>query len=143
MTQANSALPAELIEAYQQTYYYVHATIPFSLQIGEGSGALKALYDQLDVHQCAFITAYNPYSEPTDQMQNIDRQSQLQRLVQDQGYRFIEGIGQHPSGCWAGEPSVLIFDIPLKKAFELAEQFGQNAFVWIDQSASPTLHFLR
>jgi hypothetical protein len=143
MNSAKSTLSPELIEAYRQTHYQVHDNPPFTLRIDEPSSALRSLFDKKRIQRCAFLTAHNPFSELTNEIQNCERQSELKALVDAQGLPYLEGIGQLPNGEWPGEPSLLILGITRENASKLAMHFGQNAFVWASSNATPSLHLLR
>jgi hypothetical protein len=52
---------------------------------------------------------------------------------------FVDGIGQHPSNKWPGEPSVLILNLDLESTKVLAAKYEQHAFVWTGETAVPEL----
>ena len=67
----------------------------------------------------------------------------LKNVLRARSLRWLEGLGQHPSNQWPGEPSVLILGLSLAAAKVLAEDFEQNAFVWSGAGAMPQLVLLR
>ena len=56
---------------------------------------------------------------------------------------YHEGMGEHPSGQWPGEPSFLILGLPLDAAKQLGARHEQNAIVWCGTDAVPQLILLR
>jgi hypothetical protein len=69
------------------------------------------------------------------------RQQALKAELKKSGLCFIDGIGQHPSNQWPGEPSFLILNLNRASATELAAQYKQHAFVWAGETALPELVF--
>lgn len=138
MTQ-DSTLPAELLQAFAETDYIVHHEPPFTMNIGQPCPELKALMAEHNALCAAFITAWNPFSQQLSAKQNEDRQQALLAELKRRGLKFIEGIGQHPSNNWPGEPSVLVLDLEKEVARLLAFHLEQHALVWIPRDAVPTL----
>jgi hypothetical protein len=138
MTQ-ESTIPDELLQAFGETNYIVHHEAPFTMNIGQHCPALKALMDEHNALCAAFITAWNPFSQQLSAEQNETRQAELKAELKRRGLKFIEGIGQHPSNNWAGEPSVLVLDLEKESAKALAGHYEQHAFVWSVRDALPIL----
>jgi hypothetical protein len=90
-------------------------------------------------HCAAFITAWNPFSQQLSEQENKDRQQELKAKLKTRGLAFVDGIGQHPSNEWPGEPSLLIFNLNRESAKVLAAQYEQHAFVWSGETAVPEL----
>lgn len=132
-------IPAELLQAYTETDYIVHHAPPFTLKIGEPSPALLQLFDKSNAVCAAFITAYNPFSESLPEYKNKELQAQLEADLKKRSLQFIDGIGQHPSGDWLGEPSVLVLGLNLEAAKTMGRLYGQNAIVWCDRDGVPVL----
>mgnify|MGYP000373152402 CR=1 FL=1 len=137
MRDGHSSISAELLQAYSETDYIVHHAPPFTLKIGETSPALLQLFDKTNALCAAFITAYNPFSESLPEYKNKEHQAQLEADLKKRSLQFIDGIGQHPSGDWPGEPSVLVLDLDLAAATVLAKHYQQNAFVWCGRDGVP------
>lgn len=132
-------LATELIQAYKETNFIVYGEQPFTLKIGEPSSALVQLFDKTNALCAAFITACNPFSESLPEHINNELQKTLKDDLTKRSLKFIDGIGQHPSGNWPGEPSFLVLDLDLAAARVLAMHHKQNAFVWCGQSGVPEL----
>lgn len=133
---------AALRQAYLGTDYIVDTTPPFVLIIGEISAGLAALYAARGVDCCAYLTAYNPHSEPLSEATNALRQQALTRDIQTTGLDMIEGRGQHPDGAWPAEPSILVLGMHRDLACELGRKYEQNAIVLADSAARPELIWL-
>jgi hypothetical protein len=144
---ATSNLAPALLQAYRETHYRVNSessdSEPLLLRVGEASKPLAILHKKFGVDCSAFITACNPWSESLPDAQNSRRQENLLHTLRTRSLRWLEGIGQHPSNQWPGEPSVLILGLSLAAAKVLAEDFEQNAFVWSGSDARPQLVLLR
>lgn len=135
-----------LLQAYGETHYKVVAETGLPsivLRVGEISMPLAGLHSRFGVDCSAFITACNPWSESHSDLENAKRMEKLQHALQVRSLRWLEGVGQHPSNLWPGEPSVLVLGLSLAAARVLAEDFEQNAFVWAGPDARPRLELLR
>lgn len=132
-------ITAELLQAYTETDFIVHHTAPFSLKIGVLSHSLLHLFLKKNVVCAAFLTAYNPFSESLPEYKNKALQAALEDDLKKRSLTFIDGIGQHPSGDWPGEPSFLVLDLDLAAATTLAKIYQQNAFVWCGRDGVPQL----
>lgn len=119
-----------LLRAFQETHYIVHHQPPFTLRIGQYSLELDALLKDTGHGCAAFITAWNPMSQPLSQEENRSRQQSLIHEVNARGLTALLGIGQHPSNGWAGEESILVPGLQLEAARAIARKFEQLAFVW-------------
>jgi hypothetical protein len=131
----------ELVQAFMETEYFVHADPAFKMKIGQPCPELARLMAEHKAQCAAFITAWNPFSQALSLTENEQRQQALKAQIKTHGLSWIEGIGQHPSNQWPGEPSVLILTLNRASATELAAQYEQHAFVWADETAVPTLVF--
>lgn len=144
---ATSTLAPELLRDYEETHYRVNAASPdqaeFVLRVGEVSKQLAAVHKKSGVDCSAFVTACNPWSESLTDAENAIRQASLLLALRVRSLRWHDGIGQHPSNQWPGEPSVLILGLSLVAAKVLAQDFEQNAFVWAGADAKPQLVVLR
>ncbi|SEJ82738.1 DUF3293 domain-containing protein [Paraburkholderia diazotrophica] len=140
---SDSQIPRATIQAYLETHYCVHGSMPTTLKIGEFNASLAAIHDAHAVRNSAFITACNPFSRMLDDAANVDLQRALALELSQRGLTFIGGIGRHPSNGWPGEPSFLVPGISVEDAKALGMQFGQNAVVWSGGDAVPQLVLLR
>jgi len=76
-----STIPLDLIRAYRETAYRVDAPDSFVLSVDKRSESLEKLYAAHSVSSCAFITAWNPYSESFSAEDNSTRQTRLAKDV--------------------------------------------------------------
>ncbi|MBL8723131.1 MAG: DUF3293 domain-containing protein [Planctomycetes bacterium] len=127
------------LQAYRETLYHVAAREPFALRIGSPSSELRAAHTAAGVACSAFVTACNPRSKRLAAAENALRQKALCTLLRDQGWRWLEGRGEHPTNGWPPEPSVLILGMPREVAVVLARRFEQHALVWIGGDGVPDL----
>lgn len=139
----DSKLTADLINAYQVTNFQVKADPAFILNVNRISEELKVLFKQYRVESAAFITAWNPLSNPLSNQENQLRNNDLENELNLRSLKFINGFGQDPLGQWAGEDSFLVLGISLEASKKLGTQFEQNAIVWSDKDAIPKLIMLR
>jgi hypothetical protein len=140
---SESVIPAATIEAYLATDYQVHAPEPFVLKIGRASPELAHWFKRSRTDSAIFITAWNPWSEPTSAPENAAAQQQLLAEIKARGLPYLDGEGRDASGRWPGEPSLLVFGILLEAAKKLARRFRQNGLVYAVSDAIPRLILLR
>ena len=77
----------------------------------------------------AYLTAHNPRSHLLSPAANAARHEQLERMLRLMKLPFAPAEGRDPSGEWAAEPGVLLFDVPAAQVHELGRIFEQNAVV--------------
>ena len=144
---STSVLAPALLRAYEETHYCVDGALPdqaeFVLRVDQVSKPLAAVHKKFGVDCSAFVTACNPWSENFSDAENVKRQESLLQTLRIRSMRWLDGIGQHPSNQWPGEPSVLILGLSLATAKVLAQDYEQNAFVWAGSDAKPQLVVLR
>ena len=139
----DSVIDQRSIQAYLETDYHVHGDALVTLNIGVANPTLSALHKAHRIESSAFITACNPFSQSCDESVNAERQAALARELQQRSLTYIEGIGQHPTNGWLGEPSFLVLGLPREAAKALGNRHEQNAIVWCGLDAVPELVLLR
>jgi hypothetical protein len=140
---ADTLIPHDTITAYLETNYEVVATEPFTLKVGETSDALLDCHQKYSVANSCFITACNPLSQLSPIATNTKRQAALRLALEDQGFDYLDGAGEHPSNQWPPEPSFLVLGLDLKQSRLLGARFEQNGIVWNNELAIPQLVLLR
>jgi len=136
-------LPPELIQAYRETHYRVEGVEPFTLKVDQvSSEVLKALAKR-GLKSCAFVTAWNPYSIALKEEENTILERKLNLHLNAQGLNHTPGEGVHPSNGWSGERSSLVWGVSETNAREIAEEFQQNAFIWVGEDGIPELILMR
>jgi hypothetical protein len=123
----------QLIKAYRQASYVVFVDdSEITLKVGKVSPELVTIMKNNNVNCAAFLTAYNPHSQQLELTVNEQSQAKLFRELQSLNINYLLGEGRDDSGEWLAESSVLALGISLQNTEILAEQFKQNAFVWIN-----------
>ena len=132
MTNRTHSISAQLAKAYQQAHYVIHGEDgEIQLRVGQASPELAALMQQHATQSAAFLTAYNPYSVLLSAEENARNHNALINDIAALGLKWIAGEGADASNLWPSEPSVLALGITLHGAELLADQYQQNAFLWI------------
>ena len=143
LLRSGTVIDQRTVQAYLETDYQVQAEVPIALRIGVANALLATLHKSHRVDSSAFITACNPFSLPSDELANAERQSALASELKFRSLFFMEGLGLHPSGNWPAEPSYLVFGVSREAAKALGVRFEQNAIVWSGADAVPELVLLR
>ena len=142
MDDISSNIDQRLIEAYQATTYAVKA-LALALRIGEKNRHLEEFLIDNNEYSFAFVSAYNPYSQPLSEMENKARHLQLITWLKAKGFRYKTGYGIPDDSSWFPEKSVLILGISKKKAKELGNELEQNAVIFGILGKAPELVLLR
>lgn len=130
---ATKTVHPNLVRAYREAIYIVNeGDDAIALKVGEVSPALATLMRVHKATTAAIITAYNPYSEIQPSAENERMQAALVAVLKATATVCFNAIGSDPEGEWDPEPSTLALGISLVEAQRLADQFGQNAFIWIN-----------
>jgi hypothetical protein len=138
----DSAVDPELIELYRATDYWVHAGEPFVLRVDVPSPALAKLHEAHAVASSAFLTAYNPFSEPRDEAENAARQATLEAELKARGLGYVHGEGRGSDEDWI-EPSFLVLGVTREDACGIGARYEQNAILFADADAVLCLVLLR
>jgi hypothetical protein len=110
----------------------------FTLRAFHRSSALHRLHLAFNVAGSAFLTAFNPYSERSDEVKNQSYQDQLIADVRER-WKFLPGEAVDPQGRWPAEPSVLVLGISREEAILLGKKYRQNAILVADEEGNTTL----
>ena len=136
-------IPQDIVQAYLETDYRVHAEPAFTLRVGNQSAELMAHHKILGKVCSTFITAWNPWSKQLGILDNKALNAALLTELDHLGLTYTEGVGQHPSNAWLGEESFLVFGLPLDESKALGSRYEQNALIWCGEDATPQLILLR
>lgn len=120
-----------LLRAYRDTDYRVDVDAGFSIRIGTRCAALDVILSAHGMSEAAFLTAWNPYSKATSEIDNAAAQAHLAAHLTAAGYEFLQGEGVGQGGDWPPEPSLLILGISRQAATEISKSYGQNAYVYV------------
>ena len=125
----------QLVRAYREAIYIVNKdNEKINLKVGEVSNELSKLMKSQKAQTAAILTAFNPYSEVRSTVENERSQSKLTKALSLKSIVCINAIGTDAKGEWGAEPSILTLGISLQDAEFLADAYGQNAFIWINNS---------
>lgn len=134
---ANGTIAPNLVKAYRNAHYFVHhGEEVYLLKVGEVNYSLSALLQTYGACSAAFLTAYNPYGQMRSVAENQAAQEQLLAELAQAGIETIDGLGADPQDDWDAEPSVLALGLSRFRAEQLADQYGQNAFLWIANASA-------
>jgi len=97
---SESTLAPGLVQAYRVTEYRVFGTDPFVITVGVASSELLALCHGQKITCAAFFTACNPFSQELAPHENQRRQDELAKALSQRGLKYLDGVGQHPTGGW-------------------------------------------
>lgn len=129
-----------LREAYLNTDYIIDDELGFwQINIGDTDRPLSRYLNTFKNPTAAFITAHNPMSKKLKEGQNKQRQQQLQQAVSKLGLSSCKGYGLSQHNDWPKEHSLLITNVTKQQASQLAKDFQQAAFVWIDEKGLVSL----
>lgn len=130
-----------LIEAYENTNYYIYHDTEIIINIAKKNIDLINLFKDKNLISASIITAYNPFSKIMTEEQNLSAQLQLKKMIEDSNLSYLDAIGQDIKKEWPGEPSFFIENISKENAIKLGKKFNQNAIVWVDKNLIPELIF--
>ena len=142
---ADTTLEPGLIDHYRRTEYRVaDQGFSFTMRIDQPCAALLECMKHFLVTEAAYLTAWNPRSEPTTMARNQAAQRALEAEVVSRGWRPLFGEGVGTDGSWAPEPSLLVLGISIEAACGIGRKYGQNAIVAAraDEEAVPRLILL-
>ena len=131
MTSARAGLD----RAYRAAQYWVLAEEPFFLRVDAVSPPLDRLLANHAAVRAALLTAANPASRQVSALQNAHGHEVLAAAVGALGLIALPASNRDPDGKWPDEPGLLVLQITLTAARQLASQFGQNAWLWCELAA--------
>jgi hypothetical protein len=136
-------LDPDLVQAYRDAVYEIHADAVIRLKVSEYSHSLAGLHKEYQCTTSALITACNPRSQVLSAAENDTRTHALTEEVEKLGYCHLPAVGRDPSRRWPDEPSLWIAGLTKNDAKDLADAFQQNGFLWMEEDAIPRLRLLR
>ena len=127
--------------AYRRTAYRIRSDPPLALRIDEANPALDRLLSERGVATWAFITAFNPHSQPKSEDENSAADVRLHETLAAAGYATLAADAVSDDARWPVERGWMVLGISRKRACELGREFAQNAVVWGERGAAPVLVF--
>jgi hypothetical protein len=91
----------------------------------------------------AFITAWNPYSDPRNNGVNAHWDRELKSYLKARGLACLPGEGRGQMGDWPPEVSVFALDMSRGRAASTGRRFRQNAIVYVHVGRPAELVMLR
>ena len=134
-------LTPELIAAYAATHFWVDASPPVCIKVGEQSAGLQALLARFGTDSGFFITAHNPYSERASDADNAAANEALQQQLSALNSPALAANGKASVGDWPAEPGFFVCGLSQAQALALGQQFRQYAIVWCSLDRAPELLF--
>lgn len=128
-----------LIEAYRETEYRITENDLIILRVDEPNSSLDHLLTSRKLTTAAYLTAWNPYSQPTSLPENEAAQKELLAEIKALGLNILHGEGVGLDNSWPPEPSFLVLAIDRDQAERLSRKFRQNAFIWLSLGKGPEL----
>jgi len=133
----------ELRAAYESTRFVAHGPGgDLDILIGRNLPELDRLLTEEGATEWAYISAWNPRSEPTPAEVNSATQIELEAELSTAGYRFFPGEGVPADSAWPPEASVLVLGINRAAAIAVGRRYGQNAIVVGAKGQAAELLFL-
>lgn len=124
-----SDLSSELIAAYRATRFCANTPDPVEIRIGSSSPELEELLSRTGHQNWAFISAFNPGSQPLSDNDNHARHHTLIERLSAYQPHVYEGQGLPDQPDWAPETSLLVLGIYRAEAIKVGLDYGQHAIV--------------
>lgn len=129
----------QLAAAYAEAEYIVeHGGQSLRVQVGLRATTLEGA---LPATRYAFITAWNPASEPRSDQANQAADARLVARIESLGLQRHAAWAQSPDGRWH-EPGWLLLDTPTGQLLDLAREFGQAGVLDWTQGEPVSLYML-
>ena len=141
MDDISRNIDQRLRDAYLATTYEVKH-LGLQLRIDEENWHLEEFLIDNNVFSYAFISAWNPLSQPLSSSENENRHSKLVDFAKKKQWVFTEGFGIPQNEDWQAEKSLFLLDISRIEAINLGRRFNQNAIVIGRLGKAPQLIFL-
>lgn len=100
--------------------------------------------DLLAEQQSAVIlTAWNPRSQVFSMQENKSRNNYLRVSLAKNNFNTLDALGQGKDSSWPAEESFFIVGISKEQAENIATEYGQYAYVWLENEKPATLEFTK
>lgn len=121
--------PHDLAPAYRRTTYRLRSTPPIDIRVDQVNPALDDWLRARTARTWAFITAFNPRSQPQSDDANTAADVALHDRIVARGLRAAAADAISDDARWPVERGWLIVDIDCDAACALAREFVQNAVI--------------
>lgn len=133
-----SGQDADLEKLYRSADYVIDdAGIKLTIRLDRLNPELQEFLRDQNIDTWAFMTAYNPHSQPSPPELNAARQTEMIRTIEGFGHRYFHGYGTGKE--WDPEPSLFVLDIWREDALNIAASFEQHAILWGKSGGEPQL----
>ncbi|MEM6319549.1 MAG: DUF3293 domain-containing protein [Bacteroidota bacterium] len=119
-----------LKQAYLNTDYQVRLSPTQTLHIRAEQPNPKLDAYLKELQTWAYLTAWNPDSQPLPTKKNTQRNQQLEKELQVQNYPYFHGEGVPDNSNWLPEASFWILGISKRAAIAFGKKWEQRAIVW-------------
>ncbi|MCK4864015.1 MAG: DUF3293 domain-containing protein [Gammaproteobacteria bacterium] len=132
---------SELEKAYLDTTYSVFVDgEKYDIKIGKQiPPVINHLLENENEKSAVILTAWNPRSKALPLSDNKSRNTKLNSFLKN--YRVFNAVGQGDDLSWSGEESFFILGIKKDKMEQLAVDFEQYAYVWLECEKPASLVF--
>lgn len=135
---------ARLAGAYRRTRYRLEIDgVAIALRVGAPYPLLDAALGAAGAATWAFITAFNPGSQPQSAAANRARDIALAREIDARSLRRWRCDGVDDDGAWPTERGWVISGIGRGAAIALGQTFSQNAILFGTRGGTAELVFCR
>ncbi|MGB3287864.1 MAG: DUF3293 domain-containing protein [Burkholderiaceae bacterium] len=136
-------IPESIAMAFQAARYLVFAPAgTITLRIGQHNPALQTLMSARQRESLAIVTAYNPGARQAGIAANHRAQRALLKDASALGLPCFYGRNLAEDDNGPAEPTVAILGALREQGSDLAGQYGQLAFVFVQETAVPELVWL-
>jgi hypothetical protein len=137
-------IAADKVRAYRASDYRIgFSGKAIVLQPGLRSAQVAQLFASHGANCGAFITAFNPQGAQRSTAENEQAHQQLLTHIESQGIKCLEGEGNEAGTDWPAEKSCFALGLGRSEAMKIGRFYGQDAIVWVGESAEPELVLLR
>jgi len=130
-----------LEKAYLETTYSVFVDNErHDIKVGK---TIPMVVNQLLEHEKSgvVLTAFNPRSKSKSIEENHLRNNDLSLHLKKNNYEFYKAVGQGNETLWPAEESFLIIGLSPTEAENLAKEFEQYAYIWLEQNNIANIKF--
>ena len=130
----------DLEKFYVATSYEI-LELGLSFRIGTKESPFYQWFEGTQFTCWAFVGACNPNGILLTASENEQKHRLFCQRMQEEGKKYLEGIGIPDTGNWPPEQGLLLLDISLAEVFRLAKELNQLAIIYATPSKAPQLYW--
>ena len=136
-------MKTDLEQHYLDTIYFIFIDgKQYGVKIGEDNlPIINQLFSRNNISTAALLTAWNPRSQAIDFQQNKLRNNELYNIIEEKKYPFYEALGKGEDPRWQAEEGYIILGLQKEEAENIAVQYEQNAYVWLEKGKQVALEY--